>query len=44
MTHEGGTGAVLLDNEEAGHLPISERSVSPFAIMLRRRIQKGNPA
>jgi hypothetical protein len=27
--------------EEAGHLPISERSVSPFAAMLERKGPKG---
>jgi hypothetical protein len=44
MTHEGGTGAVLWVCEEAGHLPISERSVSPVVIMLRHRGRKVNPA
>jgi hypothetical protein len=43
MMHRG-TGAVLSVCEEAGHLPISERSVSPFVTILRQSVGKGNPA
>ncbi len=40
----GGQVPCLWVCEEAGHPPISERSDSPFATMLRRQGRKGNPA
>ncbi len=43
MTHKGDRGRAL-GCEEAGHLPISERSVSPFVTILRQSVGKGNPA